>query len=168
MLEEIKSLITMDDILDKYGFEKNRAGYITCPFHSEKTASLKINRSGKSFKCYGCRASGTVIDFVMMLFNINIGQALLRINEDFNLNLSSKRADSRKIIELREQQRKKRAELEAYRKQYDDNIMEFKRLWKAKQEKAPKSAEENFDPAFCEALNKLPVLEYWFEHHNWR
>lgn len=61
----IKGSLTMRDIFAKYGFEQNRAGFIVCPFHSEKTASLGTYANDKRWKCFGCGAGGDVISFVM-------------------------------------------------------------------------------------------------------
>lgn len=56
----------MRSVLDHYGYTPNRGGYIPCPFHGEKTASLKIYKPGKGWACFGCHAGGSPIDFVMM------------------------------------------------------------------------------------------------------
>ena len=38
-----------------------------CPFHSEKTESLVVNRNMGIFKCFGCGAKGNVITFIEMI-----------------------------------------------------------------------------------------------------
>lgn len=73
----IKGSLTMRDIFAKYGFEQNRAGFIVCPFHSEKTASLGTYANDKRWKCFGCGAGGDVISFVMKLFGLNFSQAVI-------------------------------------------------------------------------------------------
>lgn len=61
-IEEVKAFYSMRDVVDLYGLRPNRAGFICCPFHGEKTASMKIY--DRSYHCYGCGAHGDVIDFV--------------------------------------------------------------------------------------------------------
>ena len=39
---EIRECLTMREVVEFYGFEVNRGGYINCPFHSENTPSLRI------------------------------------------------------------------------------------------------------------------------------
>lgn len=83
--DEIKQSIKMDDLFRAYGLEPNRAGFVICPFHSEKTASLKAYADNTRFKCFGCGAQGDVISFVMLMHNITYSQAILRIKDDFFL-----------------------------------------------------------------------------------
>lgn len=52
----------------------NRSGFISCPFHNEKTWSCKIYKN--RYHCFGCGADGDVIDYVMKTHNINFIQAI--------------------------------------------------------------------------------------------
>ncbi len=88
--DEITNRITMKDIFDLYNFKPNRAGFITCPFHSEKTASLKMFANGTKFKCFGCGEWGSVIDFVMKIDGLSFKGAVIKINDAFNLGLPLK------------------------------------------------------------------------------
>ncbi|NFF59833.1 DNA primase [Clostridium botulinum] len=57
----------------------NKQGYIKCPFHSEKTPSLKVkfnsNTNKDSFKCFGCDVFGDSIDFIMKYKNLSYKEA---------------------------------------------------------------------------------------------
>lgn len=44
------------------GVELSASGYMACPFHEERTASLKAYPNG-SWYCYGCHQGGSIFDF---------------------------------------------------------------------------------------------------------
>ena len=85
--DKIKELITMHDLADKYGLEINAAGFTQCPFHQEKTPSMKIYKKG--YMCFGCNSSGSVIDMIMKMFNLNFRDAIKQMNKDFGLSHNS-------------------------------------------------------------------------------
>lgn len=57
----------------------NRNGLIKCPFHADKNASLSVKfykeKNKEIFKCFGCKAHGDAINFVMKFENLNYIQA---------------------------------------------------------------------------------------------
>ena len=61
-VDQIKSSYSMRDIVERYGLKVNRAGFVRCPFHNEKTASLKVYKD--SFFCFGCGIDGDIFTFV--------------------------------------------------------------------------------------------------------
>lgn len=46
-----------------------------CPFHSEKSPSFTIFDRGNRFKCFGCGATGDVLDFVRLLHGVGLRDA---------------------------------------------------------------------------------------------
>jgi len=56
----------------------NRAGFIRCPFHDEKTPSCKIFKDNR-FYCFGCGANGDVIDYAMKTFQLEFLPAVRKI-----------------------------------------------------------------------------------------
>lgn len=58
-----------------------------CCFHEDRTPSLGFyNRDGVLYyNCFGCGAHGNVFEFVKILFNLDYGQAIDKIKEDFNI-----------------------------------------------------------------------------------
>ena len=84
----IKSAVPCRMLMDSVGIAVNRQGYAICPFHSEKTASLKVyNDPERGFHCFGCGANGNVIDFTMQYFGINYNQAIHKLDDMFHLGL---------------------------------------------------------------------------------
>jgi len=86
VFEDVRRLVCARAAAECYGFRPNRAGYITCPFHNERTASLKLYDDG-GWHCFGCGAGGSSIDFVSKLFELSPLEAVRRMNADFNLAL---------------------------------------------------------------------------------
>ena len=169
-VEQIKQQLDFTDILQKYGFEVNRAGFISCPFHTtDKTPSLKISKSNKSFKCYGCNAGGTVIDFVMNLFNIKFNEAIVKIDNDFCLGLTRK-------LTLREAQAIKVKQIEMIKKRQQEqrdqeekkqNYYEALDLWilneHIKNKYEPKDPYEEWNPNFKQALHNYSEIKFYIE-----
>ena len=108
--DAIKSALTVPQLCQNYGFQVNRGNFINCPFHGEKTGSLHIKE--KSWKCFGCHKSGTVIDFAMELFGLSFKAACERLNADFCLGLSMDKPDPGQMRELRAAQERQRLKAE--------------------------------------------------------
>lgn len=64
--DEVKQLHNMRDVVEGYGFQVNRAGFIPCPFHKgDREPSMKIYKD--SYHCFGCGASGDIFSFVQQM-----------------------------------------------------------------------------------------------------
>lgn len=106
MKEEILSILTMKDILDKYGIIEKR-GMFSCPFHGEdKNPSAKIYKN--SFHCFTCQKNGDLIQFVEYYFNLSFKEAMQKLNIDFNLGLDlNAKIDKEKIKRIEQERLKK-------------------------------------------------------------
>ena len=166
--EIIKSRITMTELATSYGFEPNRAGFICCPFHNEKTASIKIYPDNRAWYCYGCNAGGDIITFTQKLHRLNFRQALEKLNDDFALGLESEgkpsyREKQKAMRALKERKAKIAAEKKAaeeinnrYRAAFD----EWSRLSMNRINFKPKTDTEELKPEFIESLQKLGQAEW--------
>lgn len=85
--EQIKQSVTMRQVCNIYGIEVNRAGFACCPFHNEKTPSMKIYDGSRGYFCFGCKKSGDVISFVKEYFNLTFPASIDKLNSDFHLGL---------------------------------------------------------------------------------
>ena len=57
--------------------KKNGRNYIgLCPFHHEKTPSFNVNRDKNLYYCFGCKAGGNVVQFVMQMEHLNYTEAV--------------------------------------------------------------------------------------------
>lgn len=165
-VQTIKDRLTMTDVATHYGYKPNRAGFIKCPFHAEKTASMKIYAGDKGYSCFGCGDSGDIISFVKKLFGLSFPDTLKKIDTDFNLGLFE-HISNRKSLDIARQsyQRKKererqKQEIEDVKNRYWDIFGEWVRLDRNKTLYAPKTPNEEWHPLFVEALQKLAYQEY--------
>lgn len=81
----ISDRVDIIDAAERYGVNVNGRNKALCPFHSEKTASLSFKNN--RFKCFGCGASGDVIDFTAKINGLSVSDAASLLNRDYGLNL---------------------------------------------------------------------------------
>lgn len=69
-----------------------------CPFHSEKTPSFSVSESRQYFTCFGCGASGDVIEFVKRYYNLDFPEAVEKLAEENGIPLERRNSydDSRR------------------------------------------------------------------------
>lgn len=169
LAESIKRSVTMRQAVEFYGFHPDRAGFIQCPFHvGDDHGSLKVYDGGGGWHCFGCSAGGSVIDFVMRLFDIGFRQACVQLNADFSLCLPIDRKPT-----LREHQRMKsqfriaaairEAEAEKQR-QYEQKYHALWDLWTLydywKRELAPSNPGCQIDPRYADAARNIDSISY--------
>lgn len=75
--EELKETYSMQCIVERYGLKINRNGFCSCPFHKEKTASMKIYKD--SYYCFGCGKSGDIFTFIMDMENLTFKETFLSL-----------------------------------------------------------------------------------------
>lgn len=109
---EIKRLVPMTQAAPFYGLEVRGDGFCRCPFHGEKTASMKVYDGERGWHCYGCHEGGSVIDFVMKLFGLSFVDAEKRLSDDFRLDLFTDDQDPqvRQMARIAATERKKALE----------------------------------------------------------
>lgn len=120
IFDEAKRLVSACDAAEHYGFHPNRANFIPCPFHLEKSASLKLFNNG-TWHCFGCGKGGTVVDFVMQLFNLSALDAIRKMNVDFNLSLPLNGPPNKEQQEAAQQRHKLKLISDKY-EQWRDNL----------------------------------------------
>lgn len=150
--EEIKQSYSMRQILDRYGLTPNRAGFICCPFHKEKTPSMKIYKD--SFYCFGCGENGDVFSFVEKMDNLTFKEAFLSLGGDYKKETSF---STRRKIQQAKTRRKKKEEKIAKIKARIKDLSLFIEFYKLVQFQS-----EPLSDDWCVAVNKLDTL--WGEY----
>lgn len=163
---EARERVPMRDAALRYAGERiTNGGFIRCPFHNEKTPSLKLYAD--SYHCFGCGAHGDVTDFVGQLYGLDVGAALDKLNADYGLGFQDRRPtlQERANAQRRAWQRRREAErlqaaCDAAETAYLEALDEWLRLDRNRQDHAPATPGEAWDPLFSEALRKEAAARY--------
>lgn len=78
VIEEVRQRADIVDIAGSFVTLKKRGGeyWACCPFHKEKTPSFKLSQERQGYYCFGCKAHGSVIDFVKSMVNTDFPGAI--------------------------------------------------------------------------------------------
>jgi DNA primase len=171
-VQTIKDRLTMRDMLSRYGYTADQKGFLCCPFHNEKTPSMRVYE--KDYHCFGCQEHGDAISFVQKLFDLSFTDALRKIDTDFGLNIYSNhtfeelRRSHYKQMVINAERERKEAEKRSIESEYWKAFDEWKRLDDNKRAHKPKTPDEELHPLFVESLQKIAAQEYLLDCLNER
>lgn len=158
MFEAVRVNVTARVVAEHYGLKVNRNKMACCPFHSDRTPSMKID---KRYYCFGCGEKGDAVDYVAKLFGVSLKDAAIKICEDFGLSYEKgrvryqPRAKPLKPMKSQEQIfREKECRIYRVLSDYYHLLIEWKSKYK------PKLPDEEWHPYFMEALQNLDQVEY--------
>ena len=81
MIEEIKSRLSMDNLLARLNIQANRAGFIHSIYREEKTPSLKVYFDTNSFYCFATNTGGDILKFYSDYCKIDTKKAITELAE---------------------------------------------------------------------------------------
>ena len=155
VFEAVKQSVTVREAAQMYGIEVNRSGMACCPFHDDKNPSMKLNE--EYFYCFGCGATGDVIDFTARLYNLSPKEAAEKLAQDFGLVYDSQAPPRRRYVRQKtEAQKFKEDRDHAFRVLAD--YYHLLRKWET--DYSPKTPEEHPHPRFMEAIQKKDYTGY--------
>ena len=157
---QVKEQVSTRAVAEHYGYKVSRNGMMCCPFHDDRTPSMKVD---KNFICFGCQEKGDVIDFAAKLFDLPPYEAAGKLVADLGLTVT---AESAPKAPPGSRRKAKRQRLE--RKQFDMAVDRtysvycdyFHLLNEWAEVHAPRSPTEDFHPLFVEAMHKRDYVEY--------
>lgn len=154
--DEIKQSVSMREVVEQYGYHPNRAGFISCPFHKEKTASMKVYKD--SVYCFGCGRSGDIFTFVQQMDGCSFKEAYLKLGGEYE-----KKSDwQRKKFQYQLQQKKEKERKELERKrQWKREILQDIQMQKLFAKCFPV-----FSDDWCAAVNRLEYDFYILDEMN--
>ena len=166
VFEAVKEAVSTKQVAIQYGFRPNHSGLICCPFHNDKTPSMKVD---KRFYCFGCGATGDVIDFVSKLYGMDCTHAAIKIAGDFGVNYEY-RGKSCNSTSLRKQNNIKRkyvSDEDEFNKKILSEIKKYSDcrlvLYTFKDLVSPKSIQDEWSDEFSWVARKITNIEYYLD-----
>ncbi|MEY8284618.1 YodL domain-containing protein [Lachnospiraceae bacterium 50-23] len=154
VFEAVKQSIRTREAAEHYGIEVKRNGMACCPFHDDRTPSLKLDHR---FHCFGCGADGDVIDFAARLYNLSPKEAAQKLAQDFGLLYDSQAPPKKTYIRQKsEAQKFKETKQWCFRTLAD--YAHLMRGWETNL--SPRTPDEELHPLFVEALHRKDYVEY--------
>ena len=147
--EAVKAAVTPRMAAARYGLPIQQGSMVCCPFHADRTPSMKLNED--YFYCFGCGASGDVIDLAARLFGLSGYDAAKKLAADFGI-VEQKPSVLRKL-----KRSKSQAELESRSFRVLGDYLQILQDWKT--HCAPQSPEDAIDPRYAEACHMLERIE---------
>ena len=149
LFETVKAAVTPRMAAERYGLPIQQGGMVCCPFHADRTPSMKLNKD--YFYCFGCGASGDVIDLAARLFDLSKYEAVQKLAADFGISGEKPSV----LAKLKRGKTQAEAERHCFRVLRDY----FGILQDWKEHCAPQSPEDPIDPRYAEACHMLERIE---------
>ena len=145
LFDTVKAAVTPRMAAERYGLPIRQGSMIRCPFHADRTPSMKLNED--YFYCFGCGASGDVIDLAARLFGLSSYDAAKKLAADFGI------TGQKPSILARLQRGKSQAEAERESSRVLQDYLRILQDWK--ENCAPQSPVDGIDPRYAEACHML-------------
>lgn len=154
IFEAVKQSVTTRQAAERYGIRVERNEMCRCPFHEDKTPSMKLDRR---YYCFGCGATGDVIDFVSRLRGIGSKEAAILLAQDFAVPYEGSTDKPSKPRQQNTDEQNYQ-----YMERYCSRVLSdyYRLLCRWKEDYAPQTPEDSYHPHFVEALQKLSLITY--------
>ena len=99
-IENLKSQVNIVDVVGRT-VPLKRAGSNhkgVCPFHNEKTPSFVVSEQKQIFTCFGCGATGDVIEYVKRYYNLDFAEAVEKLAGEYGIPMEKKGYDENRSI----------------------------------------------------------------------
>ena len=155
LFQTIKAAVTVKQAAALYGLPITTTGMTRCPFHEDHTPSMKLNDT--YYYCFGCGATGDVIDLTARLFDLSSLQAARKLAQDFGLGPAKPPSGAVALPRPPAAFSDTKQEDIAYCFRVLHDYRDLLTRWRT--EFAPLSPEESLDDRFVEALHMLDVVD---------
>ena len=149
LFDTVKATVHPRMAAERYGLPIQQGSMVCCPFHDDRTPSMKLNED--YFYCFSCGATGDVIDLAARLFGLSGYDAAKKLAADFGI------TGQKPSILAKLQRGKSQAETERRCFRVLGDYLRILQDWK--ESCAPQSPEDAIDPRYAEACHMLERIE---------
>ena len=149
LFDTVKAAVHPRMAAERYGLPIQQGSMVCCPFHNDRTPSMKLNED--YFYCFGCGAHGDVVALTTQLFDLPPAEAAKKLAGDFGI------TEQKPSVLAKLKRSKSQAELESRSFRALGDYLQILQDWKA--HCAPQSPEDAIDPRYAEACHMLERIE---------
>ena len=156
LFQNVKYGVSCPEAAERYGLTVRRGSMACCPFHDDRTPSMKLYPD--HFHCFGCGRTGDVINLASRLTGLSALDAAQRLAADFGIDTD--RPPTKEILKKCRQKTEAQQLMENERLCFSV-LTEYLHLLQGWKERyAPKTPEEPLDDRFVEACQIECRIEY--------
>lgn len=98
-IQSFKEQLNIVDVISRVvPLKRSGSGYVgVCPFHNEKTPSFSVSEQKQIFKCFGCGASGNVIEFTKKYYNLDFKEAVEKLAKENGIEFQFGGSNSKRL-----------------------------------------------------------------------
>ena len=149
IFEAVRSQVPVRAAAERYGLEVNDSGMARCPFHNDRTPSMKLYAD--HFYCFGCGKYGDVVDLTSELLCIPSYDAACALSEEFGVDVDAARPTPRPALrQFREDLLRCQRVLRDY--------LRLLRQWRMQY--APTGPDEPIDDRYAEGCRMIDTVDY--------
>ena len=160
VFKKVKAKVSARDIALKLKLKQGKNGLFLCPFHPDKTPSMKAERN---FFCFGCGEKGDCIRLAEKILSISALEVAYKIADEYGIDVSGCISETPKENRPERNTREDtcRAD-ECLRERAIDTLVSYLLILYEWQDRYSPSLSEVDDPdsKYLEAIRYIPYSEY--------
>jgi len=147
IFEAVRSQVPVRAAAKRYGLEVNDSSMARCPFHNDRTPSVKLYAD--HFYCFGCGKYGDVVDMTSELLCVPSYDAACALAEEFGVD-AARPTPRPALRQFREDSLRCQRVLRDY--------LRLLRQWRMQY--APTGPDESIEDRYAEACRMIDTVDY--------
>ena len=155
---QIKKAVSVKEAAERYGLSVTRNGMARCPFHEDHSPSLKLNED--YYYCFGCHATGDVIDFTSNLLQLCKYHAAKQLGADFGIHVTDSEFEQKSVVRPGVPENRNLALFRNNEMLCLQALGSYEWLLKEWMEDCAPEEPGELDPRYVHACHMLPTVKY--------